>query len=165
MALMEKNYTPAQIEPKWQQLWDDLKLNVFDPASTRPVYSIDTPPPTVSDSLHIGHVFSYLHTDIQARFWRMCGFNVYYPMGWDDNGLPTERLTEKEIGARGPEMPRPEFIKKCLEVSKKYEKEYEALYRRLGMSVDWSLTYSTIEDRTRRISQRSFLDLLQKSWV
>jgi len=162
---MPKHYKPEEIEPKWQAYWEEHGIHRFDPASEKPIYSIDTPPPTVSGSLHIGHVFSYTHTEIQARFWRMRGYNVYYPMGWDDNGLPSERLTEKELDIKATDLSRGEFIDRCLEVTRKYEKEFEELWRRMGMSLDWSLTYSTIEERTRRISQRSFLDLVEKGMI
>ena len=111
---MEKKYDHAAAEEKWEKFWQEQKLFAFERDSDRPVYSVDTPPPTVSGALHIGHVFSYTHTDIQVRFWRMCGYNVFYPMGFDDNGLPSERLTEKELGIKGAETPRRDFREKCL---------------------------------------------------
>ena len=162
---MDKRYSATAIEGKWQRFWDEHRLFAFDPESDKPVYAIDTPPPTVSGSLHIGHVFSYTHTEIQARFWRMRGFNVFYPMGFDDNGLPSERLTEKELGIKGSDLPRPEFREKCLQVVAKYEDEFRRLWTRLGMSIDWDLTYRTIDERCCRIAQRSFLDLHQKGRI
>ena len=159
---MDKKYKHAEIEEKWEQFWDEHGLHAFDRHSDRPVYSIDTPPPTVSGSLHIGHVFSYTHTEIQARFQRMRGFNVFYPMGFDDNGLPSERLTEKELDIKGADLPRAEFRQKCHDTVEKYEDEFRRLWTRMGMSIDWSLTYRTIDDRARRIAQRSFLDLYHK---
>ena len=159
---MDKKYDASTIEEKWQAFWEEKRLFAFDPRSDKPVYAIDTPPPTVSGSLHIGHVFSYAHTEIQARFWRMRGYNVFYPMGFDDNGLPSERLTEKELGIKGAEMPRPEFRKKCFEVVTKYEEEFRRLWIRMGMSIDWSLVYRTIDERCCRAAQRSFLDLHRK---
>jgi len=159
---MDKKYDPAAIEEKWETFWEEHGLHAFDPDSDKPIYSIDTPPPTVSGSLHIGHVFSYTHTEIQARFWRMRGYNVFYPMGFDDNGLPSERLTEKELGVKGAEMPRPEFRDKCHHVVEKYEDEFRRLWTRMGMSLDWSLTYRTIDERCCRIAQRSFIDLHRK---
>lgn len=168
---LPKRYESKEIEAKWQKYWDEKKLYSFDKKSKAPIYSVDTPPPTVSGNLHIGHVFSYTHTEIQARYYRMKGFNVYYPMGWDDNGLPSERLTEKELSQEAgkqviaTDLPRQDFINRCLEVTKKYEKQMENLWRSMGMSLDWNLTYTTIEDRTRRISQRSFMDLYKKGRV
>ena len=126
------------------------------------MYSIDTPPPTVSGHLHLGHVYSYSQTDFMARFWRMNGYHVFYPMGYDDNGLPTERLVEKRLGIRATEVGRQAFIEKCLQVSVEAEKDYEALWQRLGLSIDWRYTYRTIDDLARRTSQLSFIDLYRK---
>lgn len=159
---MEKPYDHTLIEDKWQRFWKEMRLYTFNPVSDKPIYSIDTPPPTVSGSLHIGHVFSYTHTEIQARFWRMRGYNVFYPMGFDDNGLPSERLTEKELEIKGAEMPRRKFREKCLKVVKKYENEFRRLWMRMGMSIDWGLLYRTIDERCCRIAQRSFLNLYKK---
>ncbi|MEM7116895.1 MAG: valine--tRNA ligase, partial [Chloroflexota bacterium] len=131
----------------------------FDPESDAPIFSIDTPPPTVSGHLHLGHIYSYSHTDFMARFFRMRGFNVYYPMGYDDNGLPTERLVQRQEGITAQEVGRQAFIEACLRVSETAEKEYEALWQRTGLSIDWRYTYRTIDERSRRISQGSFLDL------
>jgi valyl-tRNA synthetase len=99
-------------------------------------HSIDTPLATVSSHLHLGHVYSYSHADLMARFWRMNGYNIFYPMGYDDNGLPTERLIEKWLGITAPQVGRSAFIEKCLEVSEETEKEYEELWQRLGLSID-----------------------------
>jgi valyl-tRNA synthetase len=171
------------LEAKWMARWQDSGVYRFD--RTRPraeVYSIDTPPPTVSGSLHVGHVFSYTHTDIVARFERMRGKAVFYPMGWDDNGLPTERRVQNYFGVRcepslpydpafqPPEKPgkqpisvsRPNFIELCTKLTVEDEKAFEALWRYLGLSVDWDMTYATIGKRAQRASQMSFLRLLHK---
>lgn len=158
--MLEQDYDPKTLDPWAQALWEREGVHRFDPASPAPVYSIDTPPPTVSGSLHIGHVFSYTQAECIARFQRMRGHNVFYPFGFDDNGLPTERLTEKEHGVLGREMPREEFVALCRRTTARYEREFEALWRSLGVSADWSLLYSTIDERSIRVSQRAFLDLL-----
>jgi valyl-tRNA synthetase len=170
------------VEPKWIEAWNQNATYSFDRSATRDkVFSIDTPPPTVSGSLHMGHVFSYTHTDTVARFWRMRGKSVFYPMGWDDNGLPTERRVQNYYGVscdasvayvanfeppfrgdppkdhRAVPISRPNFIELCEELTAEDEKIFEDLFRRLGLSVDWSLLYTTIEDRSRRASQRAFL--------
>jgi valyl-tRNA synthetase len=169
------------LEQKWTERWDADALYRFD--RTRPraeVYAIDTPPPTVSGSLHVGHVFSYTHTDVVARFQRMRGKAVFYPMGWDDNGLPTERRVQNYFGVRcdpslpfdpsfaPPEKPgkqplpvsRPNFIDLCARLTAEDEKAFERLWRHLGLSVDWSMTYATIGRRAQRLSQVSFLRLV-----
>jgi valyl-tRNA synthetase len=170
------------VEPKWIEAWNQNATYAFDRSANRDnVFSIDTPPPTVSGSLHMGHVFSYTHTDTVARFWRMRGKSVFYPMGWDDNGLPTERRVQNYYGVscdasvayvanfeppfhgdppkdhRAVPISRPNFIELCEELTAEDEKIFEDLFRRLGLSVDWSLLYTTIEDRSRRASQRGFL--------
>ena len=171
------------LEQKWTQRWDADALYRFDRARERAdVFSIDTPPPTVSGSLHVGHVFSYTHTDVVARFQRMRGKAVFYPMGWDDNGLPTERRVQNYFGVRcdpslpyepgftAPEKPgkhpipvsRPNFIELCARLTAEDEKAFEHLWRYLGLSVDWSMTYATIGRRAQRLSQLSFLRLVGK---
>ena len=155
-------YDAAAVERAAQALWEAERCHAFDPASTAAVFSVDTPPPTVSGRLHIGHVFSYTQAECIVRYKRMRGFNVFYPFGFDGNGLPTERLAEQEHGVRGKDLPRAEFVALCLATSKKYEREYEAFMRALGISADWSLSYSTIDARCVRISQRGFLDLWKK---
>ena len=173
------------LEAAWDAVWEKQGTYRFDRTATRDnVYSIDTPPPTVSGSLHIGHVFSYTHTDTIARYQRMRGKNVFYPMGWDDNGLPTERRVQNYYGVTGdatlpydPEwkpkhfgdapkeresISRRNFIELCHELTKQDEKAFEELWRRLGLSVDWQQTYATIDVNAQRISQRSFLRLVAK---
>ena len=176
------------LENKWDAVWDDSGIYHFDTSKSRDeVFSIDTPPPTVSGSLHVGHVFSYTHTDTIARYQRMAGKEVFYPMGWDDNGLPTERRVQNYYGVRcEPSLPydptfeipadagdpaaikkrrdisisRPNFIELCTTLTVEDEKAFEGLFRRLGLSVDWTRTYETINDHSRRISQLAFLDNL-----
>jgi hypothetical protein len=108
--VLGKKYNPKEAELRWQQQWQEEGTFRFDPAGPGPLYSIDTPPPTVSGALHIGHVFSYTQAEIIARYRRMQGWNVFYPFGFDDNGLPTERLVEKEHGKRGSQMERKSLI-------------------------------------------------------
>ncbi|HWU28592.1 MAG TPA: valine--tRNA ligase, partial [Microbacterium sp.] len=182
------------LEAKWGERWSEQGTFLFDrlraaEAGRTGVYSIDTPPPTASGSLHIGHVFSYTHTDIKARFERMRGKNVFYPMGWDDNGLPTERRVQNYYGVRcDPSLPydpdftppfeggdnkssraadqlpisRRNFIELCEKLTIEDEKQFEALFRQLGLSVDWTQTYRTISDDTIRQSQLAFLRGLER---
>jgi valyl-tRNA synthetase len=171
------------LEQKWLVRWDDDGTYRFDRSAERAkVYSIDTPPPTVSGSLHVGHVFSYTHTDILARYHRMRGRDVFYPMGWDDNGLPTERRVQNYFGVRcdpslpydasfvPPETPgkhpisvsRRNFVELCEQLTAQDEKAFEALWKYLGLSVDWRMTYSTVGRKAQRVSQRAFLRLLKR---
>ena len=178
------------LEQKWDAVWDRDGIYHFDASRPRDeVFSIDTPPPTVSGSLHVGHVFSYTHTDTIARYQRMAGREVFYPMGWDDNGLPTERRVQnyygvvcdpslrydpdftapadagdpKAVSKRRPlAVSRPNFIELCLELTAEDEKVFEQLFRHLGLSVDWTRTYTTINDHCRRVSQLAFLDNLAR---
>ncbi|WP_374686737.1 valine--tRNA ligase [Promineifilum sp.] len=160
---LAKQYDPRAAEPALQTDWDATGLHHFQADDgDRPVYAIDTPPPSVSGHLHLGHVYSYAHADFFARFRRMNGDNVFYPMGFDDNGLPTERLVERLRGVRAVEIGRAAFIRECLAVSEAAERDYEALWRRLGLSIDWRYTYRTIDEESRRIAQWGFLDLLRR---
>lgn len=159
---MEKRYQPNFVEPELQKRWETIGAYDFNETDDREVYSIDTPPPTVSGLLHLGHVYSYSHVDFMARFFRMRGRNVFYPMGFDDNGLPTEHLVEKKLGKTAQEMGRGAFIEACLAVSDEAEKAYKALWQRLGLSIDWRYSYRTIDKNSRIISQWSFLDLFNK---
>ena len=162
---LDKRYSPTPTETRLQRAWQEKGTYHFDPDSLAPVYSIDTPPPTVSGKLHLGHVYSYSHADFIARYRRMRGDNVYYPMGFDDNGLPTERLVERTLGITAQGVGRAAFIEKCLQISEEAEKDYEALWQRLGLSIDWRYTYRSIDEHARRASQLSFLDLFKKSLV
>jgi len=173
------------LEEKWDAVWTEQGTYRFDATRTRTeIYSIDTPPPTVSGSLHVGHVFSYTHTDVVARFQRMRGREVFYPMGWDDNGLPTERRVQNYYGVRcDPTLPyepgfvpplqgaegksvraadqqpisRQNFVELCERLSKEDEQQFENLWRHLGLSVDWSRTYQTISDDARAVAQQAFV--------
>jgi valyl-tRNA synthetase len=159
---LPKNYQPAEVEPWLEKFWQETRIYYFDSQAEGPVYSIDTPPPTVSGHLHLGHVYSYSHADFIARFMRMNGMQVFYPMGFDDNGLPTERLVERRLGITAAKVGRQAFIQKCLEVSQEAEKDYRALWQRLGLSIDWRYTYRTIDALSRRTSQLSFLDFYRR---
>ena len=178
------------IEEIWCNQWEKNGIYSFDRNKTREeIFSIDTPPPTVSGSLHVGHVFSYTHTDAIARYQRMAGKEVFYPMGWDDNGLPTERRVQNFFGVRcDPSLPydpdfetpddsgnpkaikergefdisRRNFIELCHILTAEDEKAFEALWRRLGLSVDWGLTYATIDEKCQRVAQRAFLRNLNR---
>lgn len=162
---MEARYDHLVHEKELQQRWQELKTYQFSPEKQGEVFSVDTPPPTVSGSLHIGHIFSYTHQDIIARFKRMRGHNVFYPMGYDDNGLPTERFVEKKNGVKGHKMSRSAFIEMCLKETHDVEKMFEALWKKMGFSIDWEHTYSTISPTARRVSQHSFLELYRKNKV
>ncbi len=160
-----KHYNPDTAECRLQRFWQREGVYHFIPERRAPVFSIDTPPPTISGELHLGHVYSYSQADFIARFWRMNGFNVFYPMGFDDNGLPTERLVERHMGIHADEVGRSAFIEKCLQVSEEAEVEYERLWRRMAISIDWRYTYRTIDELSRRTSQWSFIDLYRKGLV
>lgn len=163
MLPLAQQYDQAAVEKKWQQHWLKAKTYAWDETIAREdSYVIDTPPPTVSGTLHMGHVFSYTQADFIARFQRMSGKNVFYPMGFDDNGLPTERLVEKTKKIRAVDMSREKFIEECLGVSEEARKEFRALFESIALSVDWAQEYHTISDDSRRLSQLSFLDLVTK---
>jgi len=178
------------LEQKWGLVWENDGVYRFRREANREnIYSIDTPPPTASGSLHVGHVFSYTHTDVVARFKRMSGFEVYYPMGWDDNGLPTERRVQNYYGVRcDPTLPyvegfkppfeggdnksskaadqipisRRNFIELCDVLTVEDEKQFENLWRKLGLSVDWTQTYQTISPAAIAVSQKAFLNNLSR---
>ncbi|MSZ40352.1 MAG: valine--tRNA ligase [Actinobacteria bacterium] len=178
------------LEEKWGLVWENDGVYRFRREAEREsIYSIDTPPPTASGSLHVGHVFSYTHTDVVARFKRMMGFEVYYPMGWDDNGLPTERRVQNYYGVRcDPTLPyvadfkppfeggdnksskaadqvpisRRNFIELCDVLTVEDEKQFENLWRKLGLSVDWTQTYQTISPAAIAVSQKAFLNNLSR---
>ncbi len=189
-AATPEKATVDGLEQKWVPVWEESNTYAFDQSAPKEnIYSIDTPPPTASGSLHVGHVFSYTHTDVVARYKRMCGYSVYYPMGWDDNGLPTERRVQNYYGVRcDPTLPyqatftppqvggdnksskaadqmpisRQNFIELCEVLTEEDEKAFENLWRNLGLSVDWSQSYRTISSHAQRISQLAFLKNLER---
>src|SRR3990170_4843986 len=166
-----------EIEAKWRAEWERSGIYDFEPSRGREeTFVVDTPPPTVSGSLHIGHVFSYTHTDLMVRYKRMRGFNIFYPMGWDDNGLPTERRVQNVFNVRcDPSQPynpglelewgregdvlavsRPNFIELCARVVEEDEKGFRDTFQQIALSVDWNETYATVDERSRYVSQLSF---------
>lgn len=166
MGCMTKTYDHKEIEKKWQILWDMSDIYAWDANVSRDMtFVIDTPPPTVSGSLHMGHVFGYAQTDFIARFQRMCGKNVFFPIGFDDNGLPTERYVEKTRKVRAVQMNHSDFSKLCREVSQQVEAEFRMLFKSIALSVDWSHEYQTISTQSRCLSQLSFLDLYNKGHI
>jgi valyl-tRNA synthetase len=153
----------SEIEAKWQKIWNESDIYKWDSTKSREeIFSIDTPPPTVSGELHMGHVFSYTQADFIARFQRMIGKSVFYPIGFDDNGLPTERLVEKVKKIRAKDLSRQEFIKVCEEVVLETEEKFRNTYKSLGLSFDWEQEYQTISSKSRKLSQMSFIDLYNK---
>jgi valyl-tRNA synthetase len=188
MAEIPKKYKHHDIEDKWRRRWEEWGIYRWNPELPRDqTFVVDTPPPTVSGSLHVGHVFSYTHQDLIVRYQRMIGKNIAYPMGWDDNGLPTERRVQNLLGIRcDPKLPydpdwqpvkkgsrnknieevsRRNFIEACAVVTDEDEKAFEHLWRHLGLSLDWTEQYATIDDHCRRVSQLSFLDLVERGEV
>ena len=159
--MLDKKYNFIEKEQKWLNYWKKNHIYQFKP-DHRKVYSIDTPPPTVNGKIHIGHIFSYSQAEMIARYKRMRGYNVFYPFGFDDNGLPSERLVEKEQGKKAHEIGREKFSDLCYKTTDKYEEEFQELFSRLGVSTDWSMHYKTVSPSTIKISQSSFLDLIQK---
>ena len=160
---LPQHYDSKVSEPKWQKYWQEQKIYHFEPKSKKKTYSIDTPPPYASaDHLHVGHGMHYSQFEFVARFQRMRGKNVFFPMGYDDNGLPTERYVEKKHNINKNKISRKDFINLCLEETKKTGQTYYDLFTRLGFSIDWNLLYHTIGDKARRVAQKSFLELYKK---
>ncbi|HQH68140.1 MAG TPA: class I tRNA ligase family protein, partial [Candidatus Hydrogenedentes bacterium] len=178
-----KKYEVNAIEDTWCAQWNESALYAWDPEPGRDeTFVVDTPPPTVSGSLHVGHLFSYSHQDFIVRFQRMRGKNIFFPIGWDDNGLPTERRVQnlynvrcephlhyepgfqRERGTKGDPLPvsRRNFIELCNAVTREDEEAFRHLWTRLGLSYDWNQEYATIDAHCRLTSQKSFLDLLAK---
>ena len=159
--MLDKKYDAKEKEQKWREYWEKNKIYEFKP-DKREVFSIDTPPPTVNGKIHIGHIFSYSQTEMLARYKRLRGYNIFYAFGFDDNGLPSERLVEKEHGKKAHEIGREAFSKLCYEATDKYELEFQDLFSRMAVSTDWSKHYKTVSPKTIKISQLSFLDLVKK---
>ena len=162
---METKYDHGTCDAQAQEKWEQEQTYTLSTNTKKPLFSIDTPPPTVSGTLHIGHIFSYTQTDIIARFKRLSGYNVFYPFGFDDNGLPTEKFVEKKHKITGFGMKRSEFINLCIQESHEAEKTFSALWQRMGISTDWSRTYSTISPLVRKLSQASFIELYKKGFI
>src|SRR5574344_2730007 len=161
IKMLDKKYNAQEKENKWLNYWKENKIYEFNP-DQREVFSIDTPPPTVSGKIHIGHIFSYSQAEMIARYKRISGYNVFYPFGFDDNGLPSERLVEKEQGKKAHEIGREEFSKLCYETTDKYEADFQELFSKMGVSTDWDIHYKTVSPSTIKVSQTSFLDLKDK---
>ncbi|HXC84199.1 MAG TPA: valine--tRNA ligase [Trebonia sp.] len=159
-------YDHLAVEAAARALWEERDVYRYDRGGEGAVFSVDTPPPYVSAAhLHVGHAMSYSQPDFIVRFRRMRGERVFYPIGFDDNGLPTERYVEQKYGVRAVDMPRAEFVRLCLEETRRTARHYEDLWRRLGLSVDWSLRYSTIDERCQRTAQTSFLRLHEAGYL
>lgn len=182
-------YNSSDIEKKWNKIWEETKIYNYNKKMGRNnTFVVDTPPPTVSGSLHIGHIFSYTQTDIIVRYKRMKGMNIFFPIGWDDNGLPTERRVQNYFGIKcNPNLPydpnwkadisvagknkdvyevsRKNFIEACAVLAEHDEVVFEDVFKSVGHSYDWRFKYATIDEKSRKISQRSFLDLVQKKLV
>ena len=183
MAQIPERPTLDGLERKWDAQWQEQGIYRFDRSRNRDeIYSIDTPPPTISGFLHLGTAFGYIQVDAIARFHRMLGQMVFYPMGWDDNGLPTERRVQQHYGVRcDPTVPfdpdfeltasvkgemrvisRPNFVALCHQLTAEFEESFEQQWRTMGLSVDWTLTYATIDERSRRVAQGAFLANLRR---
>lgn len=166
MTEFPKNYDFIVSEKKWQNFWQQQKIYLWDKNEAREnSFVVDTPPPTVSGQLHIGHVYSYTQADFIVRFQRMLGKNIFYPMGFDDNGLPTERLVEKQRQVKAASMTREQFIAICKEVVISEEEKFRELFNQMALSVDWNLEYQSINPLSCKISQMSFLDLVSKDEI
>lgn len=163
---LDKKYNFAEAEKKWQDFWAKEEIYKFNPEQKGEIFSVDTPPPYVSAAhLHVGHAMSYTQAEFVVRYKRMRGFNVFYPMGFDDNGLPTERFVEKKYKIDKSKITKKEFVDLCLKETAEGGKVYKDFFTKLGISVDWSLLYSTINEHSQRIAQRSFIDLYKKGVV
>ena len=156
---LPKRYNAQEAEVKWMKFWEKEKIYAFDPESKAEIYSIDTPPPTVSGKMHLGHSFSYAQQDFVVRFQRMLGKNVFYPFGTDDNGLATERMIEKMKNVKGQFMKRKEFVNLCLKTLEEIRPDFVYDWKRIAISADYNVFYTTINEHCQKISQRSFLEI------
>jgi valyl-tRNA synthetase len=163
---LDKEIDIAALEARCRELWERTGIYRYSPEGQAPVFSIDTPPPYVSAAhLHVGHAMSYSQAEFVVRYHRMTGKRIFYPMGFDDNGLPTERYVEKTYNIDKRKITRSEFRALCLQETRKGAAQYEELWRSLGLSVDWRLRYSTIDDHCQRTAQLSFIDLYRKGRI
>ena len=162
---LPKRYNAEESEKKWIKFWEKERIYSFNPESKSEIYSIDTPPPTVSGKMHLGHTFSYSQQDFIARFQRMLGKNVFYPFGTDDNGLATERMIEKMKNVKGQFMKRNEFVDLCLKTLEETRPDFIHDWKRIGISADYNIFYTTINEHSQKISQRSFLDLYKQKRI
>ncbi len=162
---LPQRYDPKESEPRWQQYWEDKEIYVYHSNPKKETYSIDTPPPTVSGKMHLGHAFSYTQQDIIVRYQRMKGKNVFFPFGTDDNGLPTERLVEKNKNILSTKLPRQEFVQICNQFIAQEKPKFIQAWKDIGMSADFKRSYSTINKHCQIVSQASFIDLYQKGRI
>ena len=160
--MLEGSYDPSEVEPRWQRRWLDAEVYAYDPAAGTGTVAIDSPPPTVSGSLHMGHFYGFTLQDFAARFARMRGRSVYFPFGYDDNGIASERLTEAHHDIAHQDYDRGAFQQLTREVCDRFEAEFTDEMRQLGISIDWSQTYQTISPTVQRLSQLSFIDLTER---
>ncbi len=160
--MLDNKYNFTDKEAKWQQYWQEKGIYKFDKNSSKPIYSIDTPPPTVNGHIHIGHIFSYSQAEFVARYKRMSGYNVFYPFGFDDNGLPTEIYVEKTHGVKAHDIGREKFRELCHSTVEELEENFKNLFISVGNSADWDLMYHTVSRDSQRLSQTSFIDLYNK---
>ena len=168
MKELAKKYNAKECEKKWQEYWQDnniFKFNWNDVKDRNKIYAIDTPPPHISGQLHMGHIFGFAQMDIIARYQRMTGKNVFYPIGYDDNGLPSERYVEKKINKKSKSMERHEFVEICDKEIKDAELLIKNSLIKAGYSFDFDAEYRTISPMSRKISQMSFLDLYYKNYL
>ena len=162
---LPQRYDPKEAEPRWQKYWEEQEIFVFHPDQKKETYAVDTPPPTVSGKMHMGHAFSYTQQDIVARYQRLKGKNVFFPFGTDDNGLPTEKLVEKKKNILSAKMQREEFVKICNQVIEEEKPKFIQSWKDIGMSADFKRSYSTINRHCQIISQASFIDLFKKGRI
>ena len=163
--MLSKKYDHKTVEEKWRNKWEEMGIFKFNPESKKPVFSIDTPPRYASGYLHMGHAKNYIEFEIIARFMRMAGFNVFFPNGYDDNGLPTEKYVEEKLGIKKSSVDRKTFIEKCREAASKLEENMTHTFKQIGMSFDWSTLYHTISDYSIKTAQKSFVELYRKGQI